>query len=394
VPLHDAQTVPDAQAARQVLKTQIKTGEWKTPPECEAAEKKVGTKVGTATGGVMGVGSTEEPRLLRVAIERYKASRDLLGKKDPKTGKREDGGLARWTEFRPDLPMVPESFDAKLLVDFAEWRKSEAKLKGRKLGGRAIDVNVSALAEVLRWCVMQKWLPEFPRSWHWDALAEEPEECELLTDAQVDQLCSAAASVPELGLLDPKRPRPNLKEYVEQLKVARQRFTDYLRLLSVTGARETEALKQRWSNVRWGQRKFHFPGGRAGGTKRGGGSRQAAKPRDLDFFDKLEALLKEMGERRDPKCDWMFPNEDGTNHIGSYRKQLERVREACAMTYLGFHHFRHYFISWCVMKGVNVKTIARWVGHLDEGLLILQKYGHLAPGHGQEAAKKLDGPWH
>jgi hypothetical protein len=46
------------------------------------------------------------------------------------------------------------------------------------------------------------------------------------------------------------------------------------------------------------------------------------------------------------------------------------------------------------MKGVDVKTIAHWVGHLDEGLLILQKYGHLALGHGQEAAKKLDGPWH
>ena len=101
-----------------------------------------------------------------------------------------------------------------------------------------------------------------------------------------------------------------------------------------------------------------------------------------------------MCERRNPKCEWMFPNEDGSNHLKSYRKQLDRVRSACQMPHVGFHHFRHYFISWCVMKGVDVKTIAHWVGHLDEGLLILQKYGHLAPGHGQEAAKKLDGPWH
>jgi integrase len=100
-----------------------------------------------------------------------------------------------------------------------------------------------------------------------------------------------------------------------------------------------------------------------------------------------------MHERRDTRSDWMFPNEDASDHVGSYRKQLVRVRKACELPYVGFHHFRHYFISWCVMKGVDVKTIAHWVGHLDEGILILQKYGHLAPGHGQEAAKKLDGPW-
>ena len=269
-----------------------------------------------------------------------------------------------------------------------------AKKRGRDVSGRTIDLNVTALANVLRWCVVEKWLAEFPAGWQWEAMAAESEECELLTDAQVDQLCLSAMSVPEMGLLKrDSSPKASLRQYLEGLKAARQNFSDYLRLLSLTGAREQETLRQRWPNVRWNQRKFHFPGGRRGGTKRGGGSRRAAKPRDIDFFDKLEAHSKEMYERRNPKCDWMFPNEDGSNHVKSYRKQLDRVRSACQMPYVGFHHFRHYFISWCVMKGVDVKTIAHWVGHLDEGLLILQKYGHLAPGHGQEAAKKLDGPW-
>jgi integrase len=392
VPLHNSKTVSDAQAARQALKAEIKAGTWKTPMERGPDDQKVGTEVGT--GGANGEAANEENRVLSVAIERYQQSRDLLGKKDPKTGKREDSGLKRWAVFKPQLPIAPESFDQKLLLDYAEWRKKAAKKKGRAIAGRTIDVDVTALANVVRWCVVQKWLAEFPAGWHWDALAEEPDECELLTDAQIGQLCSSAMSVPEMGLLDRKRPRPSLKDYVEKLKVARARFSDYLRLLSLCGARETETLRQRWSNVRWTQRKFHFPGGRKGGTKRGGGSRQAAKPRDIDFFDKLEAHLKDMYERRDPKFDWLFPNEDGSSHVGSYRKQLERVRDACELPFVGFHHFRHYFISWCVMKAVDVKTIARWVGHLDEGLLILQKYGHLAPGHGQEAAKKLDGPWH
>jgi integrase len=385
VPLHGAKTVPEAQAARQALKAQIKAGTWKTPQERKTTEKKVGTD---------GKDSHDTKRVLKNAIGKYKLSRFLLGKKDPKTCKRENNGPKQWAKFRPNLPIVPESFNQKLLLDFAEWRKKKAKEKNRSLEGRSIDINVSALASVVRWCVVQNWLPEFPPTWHWEALADEPDECELLTDVQVNQLCSSAMSLPKLGLLDPKRPRPNLDEYLEKLKAARQRFSDYLRLLSVTGGREVETLKQKWSNVRWNQRKLHYPGGRKGGTKRGGGSRRAAKPRDIEFFDKLEAHLKEMYERRNQRSDWMFPNEDGTDHVGSYRKQLERIREACEMSFLGFHHFRHYFISWAVMKSVDVKTIARWVGHLDEGLLILQKYGHLAPGHGQEAAKKLDGPWH
>ncbi|MGA2659949.1 MAG: hypothetical protein ABSH34_20795 [Verrucomicrobiota bacterium] len=250
-------------------------------------------------------------------------------------------------EWKPDLLIAPASFDAKLLKDFAVWRKKDAKKRGRVVSGRTIDLNVTALANVVRWCVFENWLPGFPGGWQWEALDEEPDECELLTDAQVDALCAAAMSVPEIGLVSQDgEPKASLSKYLEELKAARQNFSDFLRLLSLTGAREQETLRQQWPNVWWNQRKFHFPGGRKGGTKRGGGSRQAAKPRDIDFFDKLEAHLKDMYERRNPNCDWIFPNEDGTNHVKSYRKQLDRVRTACNMPFLGFHHYRHYFISW------------------------------------------------
>ena len=385
VSLHGA-TVAEAVAARQVLKAEIKSGTFLTPAELkEKEEKEKAGKVSTEVS----------TRTITDAVKNYKDERNTLGKKDPKTGKREDSGLKKWLKWKPNLPIVAESFDAKLLKDFAIWRKKEAKKRGREVSGRTIDLDVTALANVVRWCVLEQWLPEFPAGWHWEAMGEEPDECELLTDAQVERLCASALSVPEMGLLERGgAPKESLRQYVEKLKAARQNFSDYLRLLSVTGAREQETLKQRWPNVWWSQRKFHFPGGRKGGTKRGGGSKQSAKPRDIDFFDKLETHLKEMDGRRNPRCEWMFANEEGSHHVKSYRKQLERIRSACQMDFVGFHHFRHYFISWCAMKGVDVKTIARLVGHLDEGLLILQKYGHLAPGHGQEAAKKLDGPWH
>jgi site-specific recombinase XerD len=57
---------------------------------------------------------------------------------------------------------------------------------------------------------------------------------------------------------------------------------------------------------------------------------------------------------------------------------------------VGLHYFRHYFISQCVMAGMDFRVIAEMVSHRDGGLLIGKKYSHLAPGHLQEQAAKLN----
>jgi hypothetical protein len=50
---------------------------------------------------------------------------------------------------------------------------------------------------------------------------------------------------------------------------------------------------------------------------------------------------------------------------------------------------RHYFISHCVMAGIDYMTIAIWVGHRDGGAMIGRIYGHLKPGHSASQAAKL-----
>ncbi|MGO9204333.1 MAG: hypothetical protein ACLQM8_27755 [Limisphaerales bacterium] len=65
-----AGTVADAVAARQVLKAEIKSGKFLTPPEAEAREredraKKVSTEAGTRT--------------LKEAVAGYQADRNALG---------------------------------------------------------------------------------------------------------------------------------------------------------------------------------------------------------------------------------------------------------------------------------------------------------------------------
>ena len=41
------------------------------------------------------------------------------------------------------------------------------------------------------------------------------------------------------------------------------------------------------------------------------------------------------------------------------------------------------------MSGIDYMTIARWLGHLDGGILIGKTYGHLADEHKREMAARL-----
>jgi integrase len=56
------------------------------------------------------------------------------------------------------------------------------------------------------------------------------------------------------------------------------------------------------------------------------------------------------------------------------------VLERAELPTFGFHDCRHYFISMCVMSGIDFMTIAAWVGHKDGGVLIGKVYGHLGNG--------------
>jgi hypothetical protein len=51
---------------------------------------------------------------------------------------------------------------------------------------------------------------------------------------------------------------------------------------------------------------------------------------------------------------------------------------------------RLYFISHCVMAGIDYETIATWVSHRDGGVLIGRLYGHLYKAHGRAMAQKLN----
>lgn len=227
-----------------------------------------------------------------------------------------------------------------------------------------------------------------------------------------------------------------------------QQFADYFRLLSLTGAREQEALKIRWEDVHFDPRRMCDHGhlvhdaaaetcpecdcaelnpigqitiGADADTK----NREA---RTVDFNRELHDHLREMETRRAPDSQWLFPSPqrgEQDEHAKTFRETLLLAREVggaicgdCKKTTfgesvstcshcessnvlhrkpalseklrgIGFHDNRHHFISMCVMSHVDFMTIAKWVGHKDGGVLIGKVYGHLADEHRRNMAQKV-----
>ena len=157
----------------------------------------------------------------------------------------------------------------------------------------------------------------------------------------------------------------------------------YLRFLTLTGAREQEALRVRWADVDLENAQVTI--GSAGDAKN-------ARSRTVDFTPELAALLQEMVDCRQPDSSFLFPStRRGGQDIPSksLRAGFQLVRRAAGLPWVGFHDFRHAFTSRAVMAGIDFLTIASWLGHQDGGVLVGKVYGHLADSHKRAMARKL-----
>ena len=144
---------------------------------------------------------------------------------------------------------------------------------------------------------------------------------------------------------------------------------DFLRFLAYSGGRYQESLRLKWKDVSFELRQVTF--GSDGLSKNG-------KARVVDFNPALEAHLRTMHDRRAPDCKYLFPSpQRGQRDIpaSDLRGSLFTARAEAGLEWVGFHDLRHFFASYCVMSGIDFKTIAEWLGHESGTILIDKVYG-------------------
>lgn len=172
----------------------------------------------------------------------------------------------------------------------------------------------------------------------------------------VDELCEKARTTLTPGQADP--------------------FIDFVRLLALCGARLREASEICWKDIDWNNRQLVI--GARGNTKN-------HRSRRVDFNAGLESLLLAMKAKHEAKpegerTETLFPGYE----FAIYCQSVLRPGG-----FKGFHDLRRFFATWCMEKGVDIQTTARWLGHQDGGLLVAQVYAKVSDQHARAMALRL-----
>jgi integrase len=273
--------------------------------------------------------------------------------KRPATIQKERGAIRLWTEHMGGLRL--DKIRRIHINSFIEKRQTDG------MSGRTVNLDIITLRNVLKRAIEDQWLKVLPTE-NLRPLKWTPRKRSLVSQTDIDSLCKAALKVSKNG----------------------REFADYVLLMAYSGTRRNEALRIKWSDVDWKNEQL---------TIGADGLNKGREIRVVDFNQKLKEHLQQMFKRQAPDSQFLFPSpQRGDKDVSTktFMESLRLARKESKLLFFNFHDCRHFFISYCVMSGIDYMTIARWVGHKDGGILIGKVYGHLNNEHTQAQAARLN----
>lgn len=153
---------------------------------------------------------------------------------------------------------------------------------------------------------------------------------------------------------------------------------DFAEGLAYSGMRLEEAANQTWQDLDHERRMMTV-----NGTKTDGSSRIIPM---TEAFYQLTLRIK---AHRQTLTGLPVRATDKVFEAGNAATSLANACSAVGVKKMTHHDLRHLFATTCIESGVDVPTVAAWLGHVDGGVLAMQTYGHVRPAHSVEAAKKV-----
>ncbi len=152
------------------------------------------------------------------------------------------------------------------------------------------------------------------------------------------------------------------------------RVGDLVEFLAYSGLRiHSEAIWVTWDDIDWERKQIVVRGHPVTGTKNN-------EVRRVPLISNMVSLLKRL------------KRSSATGRILRVTHCNEALTRACKelnISRITHHDLRHLFATRCIESGVDIPTVAKWLGHKDGGLLALKTYGHLRNEHSQAMAKKV-----
>jgi integrase len=141
---------------------------------------------------------------------------------------------------------------------------------------------------------------------------------------------------------------------------------DLVEFLAYTGARLNEARNVMWADIDMGRDRLILRETK-GGVQR---------------WIPVIPVLKELLQRLPKKGERVL-------RVGEAEKAMSNAAAAIGMGRITHHDLRHLFATTCIESGVDIPTVASWLGHKDGGVLALKTYGHLRESHSVKAAQRV-----
>ena len=164
-----------------------------------------------------------------------------------------------------------------------------------------------------------------------------------------------------------------------------QEAADFCRFLTFTGARLNEAAQSIWEHIDWEREQMLIMG-----------TKTESSERFIPLFPALNQLLQKIIARRksaaryapDGKAD--IDPGDSILRLSECQKSIDSACARTGVPRVTHHDFRHLFATICIESGVDIPTVAGWLGHNDGGVLAMKTYGHLRQEHSKQAALKVN----
>jgi integrase len=146
-------------------------------------------------------------------------------------------------------------------------------------------------------------------------------------------------------------------------------FADALRLLLLTGARKTEVLGLRWSEVDMVRSILVLPPDRTKAGGKTGERRIQLSPPALEILkarrEQAGGMAVEFRERSNPAAqhEFVLPAARGGGHAVGLRRVFQKVCAEAKLPGLRIHDLRHSFASFAVANGASLFLIGELLGH-------------------------------
>ena len=269
---------------------------------------------------------------------------------------------------------------------------SDRLLKGAHLEQPTVDYY-AAIIEILRKTLPCKvpgksWTPTQAAAW-WKMIATKYAAQRANNILSMGKRVAAVLVECGLRLDDPTRELKRVKilpknlsipsrELIDQIiasiasqrKRASKESAAFVGFLAYAGCRYGQAKALTWENV--SKEWITFDSGVRGS--------KGASQRKLPIFEPLKKVL-------DP-----LRHEEATGPIFALRSPRIALANACVrlgVPHLRLHDLRHFFATFAIESGVDIPTVAKWLGHKDGGALLIRTYSHVRDKHSLESAKKL-----